>query len=254
MKIVRFHYKEKESYGVLREENLFFIRGSIFNEFGIEERSISISEAIILPPVSPTKIVCVGYNYKSHAGERNVEIPESPLIFIKPSTSVIGQNDSIILPKLSKRVDFEGELAVVIKKRAFCLSENDNPSDYILGYACFNDVTARDIQQKEQHNTKAKSFDTFAPLGPWIGTEVDPKNLTLKTFLNGKLKQSSKTKNMIFDPFYLVYYLSQIMTLLPGDVIATGTPAGSGPLSPGDRVEVQISEIGTLSNTVHKIY
>ncbi len=180
-------------------------------------------------------------------------IPEEPLIFLKPPSAVVGPNDIIIYPKMAKRVDYEGELALVIKKEAKLLGDNEKIEDYILGYTCFNDVTARDLQQKDGQFTRAKSFDTFAPVGPCIVTDVNPSKMRLKTFLNGKLRQSSSLNNLIFPIPFLVRFISRIMTLTPGDIITTGTPAGIGPMSAGDRVDVQIEGIGTLSNTVMKV-
>jgi len=253
MKIYRFKHKKKIFYGVLEEENLSLLKGSIFLKFEVEKSVIPIGEVLLLPPVQPTKIVAVGLNYRDHALEQGKSLPEEPLIFLKPSTAVIGPQDIIIYPKMSKRVDYEGELAVVIKKRAYLLNEKENVEDYILGYTCFNDVTARDLQNKDGQFTRAKSFDTFAALGPCIVTGLDPSSLSIKTFLNGKLRQSSNTKNLIFPVSFLVRFISQIMTLNPGDIISTGTPAGIGPMQPGDRVDVQIEGIGTLSNTVMKV-
>jgi len=203
--------------------------------------------------VVPSKIIAVGANYKNHAMEMGRPIPEEPLIFLKPPSAVVGPNDIIVYPKMSKRVDFEGELALVMKKRARQLDEDVDVEDYILGYTCFNDVTARDLQVKDVQFTRAKSFDTFAAVGPCVATDVEPSGLRIKTFLNGKLKQSSSLKNLIFTVPFLVRFISRIMTLEPGDIITTGTPAGVGAMSPGDRVDVQIEGIGTLSNTVMKI-
>jgi 2-keto-4-pentenoate hydratase/2-oxohepta-3-ene-1,7-dioic acid hydratase in catechol pathway len=253
MRIYRFKHKTKILWGVLKEENLFPVEGSIFGGFRIKEKKIPISEVVILPPVKPTKIVAVGRNYRSHANEMERPIPEEPLIFLKPPSAVVGHNEIIIYPRMAKRVDYEGELALVIKRKARLLEDDDRVEDYILGYTCFNDVTARDLQQKDGQFTRAKSFDTFAAVGPCVATDVDPSRLRLKTFLNGKLKQSSSTGNLIFPVSYLVRFISRIMTLCPGDIITTGTPAGVGPMSPGDRVDIQVDGIGTLSNTVMKI-
>lgn len=253
MRIYRFKYTEKILFGVLAEENLSPLKGSIFRDFEVEKAAIPISEVTLLPPVQPTKIVAVGLNYRDHVLERGKSLPEEPLIFLKPSTAVIGPQDIIIYPKMSKRVDYEGELALVIKKKAYLLNEKDQVEDYVLGYTCFNDITARDLQDKDGQFTRAKSFDTFAAIGPCIATDLDPHSLSIKTFLNGKLRQSSNTKNLIFSIPYLVRFISQVMTLNPGDIISTGTPAGIGPMQPGDRVDVQIEGIGTLSNTVMKI-
>ena len=253
MKIYRYRRGKKIFYGVLKEENLFPLRGSVFKHFQIEEKGVPISQVVLLPPSEPSKIVAVGVNYKNHALERGRTVPEEPLIFLKPPSALIGPSDIIIFPKMVKRVDYEGELALVIKKKTHLLQDEDRPEDYILGFTCFNDVTARDLQEKDGQFTRAKSFDTFASAGPCISTDVDPSSLRLKTFLNGKLKQSANTRNMIFPIPFLVKFISAIMTLYPGDIITTGTPAGVGPMQPGDRVDVQIEGIGTLSNTVMKI-
>ncbi|MGD8536701.1 MAG: fumarylacetoacetate hydrolase family protein [Candidatus Aminicenantes bacterium] len=253
MKIYRYKHKGKISYGVLKEENLYPVEGSIFRKFSVKKEKIPISDVTLLPPVIPSKIVAIGANYKNHVREMGRQIPEEPLIFLKPPSSIVGPNDIIVYPKMSKRVDYEGELALIIKKRARLLEDEESPEDYILGYTCFNDVTARDLQMKDVQFTRAKSFDTFAAAGPCIATDVEPEGLRLKTFLNGKLKQSSTLKNLIFPVPFIVRYISRIMTLEPGDIITTGTPAGVGPMSPGDRVDIQIEGIGTLSNTVMKI-
>jgi 2-keto-4-pentenoate hydratase/2-oxohepta-3-ene-1,7-dioic acid hydratase in catechol pathway len=253
VKIYRYKHKNKSSYGILKGEVLFPVEGSIFGEFEIKEQGVPISEVLLLSPVKPTKIVAVGANYKNHVLEMGRKLPEEPLIFLKPASAVVGPNDIIIYPRMAKRVDYEGELALIIRKKTYGLDDDEDVKDYILGYACFNDVTARDLQGKDVQFTRAKSFDTFAPVGPCIATDVDPSRMRLKTFLNGKLKQSSSTRNLIFPVPFLVRFISRIMTLFPGDIITTGTPAGIGPMYPGDRVDVQIEGIGTLSNTVMKI-
>jgi len=253
MKIYRYKYNKRIFYGILKGEKLFSIEGSIFRKFRVQKKGIPISEVILLPPIRPSKIIGIGINYKDHAMERGKALPKKPLIFLMPPSAIVGPNDIIIYPKMSKRVDYEGELALIIKKEASHIDENDNIEDYILGYTCFNDVTARDLQEKDGQFTRAKSFDTFAAVGPCIATGINPNYLMLKTFLNGKLKQSGNTRNLIFPVHYLVRFVSNVMTLCPGDVITTGTPAGIGPMLPGDRVDIQIERIGTLSNTVMKI-
>lgn len=250
MKIYRFRYTRKIFYGVLKEEFLFPVAGRIFGDFRIEASPIPIADVRLLPPVVPSKIVCVGTNYRDHAQEMSRPLPAEPLLFLKPSTAVIGPNEAIVYPAMSRRVDYEGELAVVIRKRAHDLDEGADVGDYILGYSCFNDVTARDLQARDGQFTRAKSFDTFAALGPCIATGLDPAALELKTFLNGKLRQRGAAANLIFSVPHLVRFVSRIMTLNPGDVISTGTPAGVGSMEPGDRVDVQIEGVGTLSNTV----
>jgi 2-keto-4-pentenoate hydratase/2-oxohepta-3-ene-1,7-dioic acid hydratase in catechol pathway len=250
MKIYRFRYRKKILYGILKEEFLFPLKGSIFKDFRIGASPIPMGEVKLLAPVKPSKIIGIGRNYRDHAKELGNPVPEEPLIFLKPSTAVIGPQDEIIYPAMSARVDYEGELAVVIRKKARLLREEDPVGEYILGYTCCNDITARDLQTKDVQFTRAKSFDTFAAVGPCIVTDIDPGALHLKTFLNGKLVQSGTTANLIFPVPYLVRFVSRIMTLLPGDIISTGTPAGIGPMNPGDRVDVQIEGIGVLSNTV----
>ncbi len=250
MKIYRFRYRKRILQGILKEEFLFPIRGSIFGSFRIEDSPIPIGEVRILPPVLPTKIIGIGRNYRDHAQELGNPVPEEPLVFLKPPTAVIGHLDRIVSPAMAGRVDYEGELAVVIKKKTRGLGDDAPVSDHILGYTCFNDVTARDLQKKDVQFTRAKSFDTFAAVGPCVATGLDPAAIRLKTFLNGRLVQAGTTANLIFSVPFLVRFLSRIMTLNPGDIIATGTPAGVGPMAVGDRVDVQIEGIGVLSNTL----
>ncbi len=203
----------------------------------------------LLSPCLPSKIVALGLNYRDHAEEVKMRIPEEPLLFLKPSTSVIGPGDEIIYPKMSGQVDYEAELAVVIGKTARAVPE-ERASEYILGYTCFNDVTARDLQSKDKQWTRGKGFDTFAPIGPWIVTGIDPHHLDIASYLNGERRQYSNTENLIFGPGRLVSFISHVMTLLPGDVIATGTPSGIGPMAVGDTIEVVIQGIGDLKNTI----
>ncbi|WP_456419915.1 fumarylacetoacetate hydrolase family protein [Methanocaldococcus infernus] len=199
--------------------------------------------------VKPTKIVCVGLNYIDHAKELNMEIPDEPVIFLKPTSSIIYHEDSIIIPKCSKRVDYEVELAYIIKKKAKDVKKEE-AEDYILGYTILNDVTARDLQKKDGQWTRAKSFDTFCPIGPKIVDNIEPMNLKIECRVNGEVKQRSNTKNMIFDVYELLEFISSIMTLYPGDIISTGTPPGVGPLKRGDVVECEIEKIGILRNFV----
>lgn len=203
----------------------------------------------VMPPCTPTKIVCVGLNYTDHAKELNQKMPDEPVIFIKPTSSLLANGDNIVYPKQSKRLDYEAELAIVIGRRTRHIGA-DKAKDYILGYTCFNDVTARDLQEKDVQWTRAKSFDTFSPVGPFIVTDIDPMRLSIKARLNGIVKQDSSTKNMVFDAYKLVEFISGIMTLETGDLIATGTPPGVGPMNAGDVIEVEIEKIGTLKNTV----
>jgi 2-keto-4-pentenoate hydratase/2-oxohepta-3-ene-1,7-dioic acid hydratase in catechol pathway len=248
VKIYRFRYRKRILQGVLKEEFLFPVVGSVFGDFRLGTSPVPIADVRVLPPVLPTKIVGIGRNYKDHAAELGNPLPEEPLVFLKPPTAVIGPLDAVVMPAVSERVDYEGEVGVVIRKKARALRDEDPVDNFILGYTCFNDVTARDLQKKDGQFTRAKGFDTFAAVGPCVATGLDPAAIRLKTFLNGKLVQSGSTADLIFSIPYLVRFLSRIMTLNPGDIIATGTPAGVGPVSPGDRVDVQIEGIGVLSN------
>ncbi|MGA9141841.1 MAG: fumarylacetoacetate hydrolase family protein [Methanocella sp.] len=221
------------------------IEGKVHSHIG--GREYEMDKVTILPPCKPTKIVCVGLNYKDHAAEMKENIPDEPVIFIKPQSSVIGHGGDIVYPKQSHRVDYEAELGVVISKRAKNVKA-EHAKDYIMGYTCFNDVTARDLQKKDVQWTRAKSFDTFSPVGPFIVTDIDPKKLAIQSKLNGKVMQSSNTDNMIFDVYQLVEFISGVMTLEHGDVIATGTPSGIGPMNKGDIIEIEIEKVGTLKN------
>jgi 2-keto-4-pentenoate hydratase/2-oxohepta-3-ene-1,7-dioic acid hydratase in catechol pathway len=194
--------------------------------------------------------VAVGLNYRDHAAEMKKPIPQEPMLFMKPSTAVVAHEDKIIYPKhMSSRVDYEGELAVVIGKRTKWVDE-DEAFSYVFGYTCINDVTARDLQAKDVQYTRAKGFDTFAPIGPVIETELDPTDLEISTFLNNERRQHSRTSELIFNVPRLVSFISRVMTLLPGDIIATGTPSGIGTMKSGDKVEVEIEGIGVLRNYV----
>lgn len=206
-------------------------------------------EVRFLAPVRPSKIVAIGLNYRDHAEEVGLPIPDEPILFIKPASSVIGPGEAIVLPPQSRRVDYEAELAVVIGKTAKNVPEGA-AREYILGYTCLNDVTARDLQGKDGQWTRSKSFDTFCPIGPWVETEVDPSDLKIELYLNNEQRQQSRTSNLIFNPFRLVEFVSGVMTLNPGDVIATGTTSGIGPMKDGDTVEVRIEGIGSLMNRV----
>ena len=197
----------------------------------------------------PGKIIAVGLNYKDHAKELGMDIPKEPCIFLKAPSAVIHSGESIIYPKQSKRVDYEAELAIVIKQKAHMVPP-DKIKEYILGYTCANDVTARDLQKTDCQWTRAKSFDTFCPLGPVVTDEIDPDNVSIKLYVNNKLKQEGHTRDFIFKTFDLVSFISQVMTLLPNDVILTGTPSGVGPLQKGDEVTVDINGIGSLVNYV----
>lgn len=253
MKILRFQ-KNKEAIGILKEGLIYEVlsesRGvpqiSSCPELG---NSYSLEEVIILPPVHPSKVVCVGLNYRDHATELDMELPDEPVLFLKPSTTVIGHEEPIIYPPQSRQVDYEAELAVIVGHTAHKISLRDAP-EYIAGYTVINDVTARDLQQKDGQWTRAKSFDTFCPLGPWMETEMDSTNQKISMHVNGELKQDSNTRNMIFPVEELFSFISHIMTLNPGDVIATGTPPGVGQLQVGDVAEATVEGVGTLKNPV----
>ena len=252
MKIVRFSVDKKISYGILENQTIRVIQGNPFSTLHYTGKTLRINDVRLLAPCVPSKIVCLGVNFRSHAGEVNTKIPEAPLIFLKPPTAVIGPEDKIIYPAMSKRVDYECELGVVMKKKASHISA-ESALDFVLGYTCFNDVTARDLQSLDGQWTRAKGFDTFAAFGPWIETELDPTNVPVQTYLNGELKQSGNTSDLIYSVPDVISFISQVMTLLPGDVIATGTPSGIGPMKPGDTVEVKIAPIGTLRNYMVKM-
>lgn len=251
MRIVRFAAEKKIRYGILEGDRIQEMTKGRYPSFKLADERYPLSEVKLLAPCQPSKIVALGFNYRSHAEEIGARLPTAPLIFLKPSTSVIGPEANIIYPPSSKQVDYEGELAVVIKKTA-CRVPLEDALDYVLGYTCFNDVTARDLQQQDRQWTRAKSFDTFGAIGPWIETELDWVNVFVETYLNGELKQRGHTRDLIFNVPDLVSFISSVMTLLPGDVIATGTTSGIGPMSLGDTVEIKIEPIGTLRNYVVK--
>jgi 2-keto-4-pentenoate hydratase/2-oxohepta-3-ene-1,7-dioic acid hydratase in catechol pathway len=249
VKLGRFKKDNTTFYGVITGDMVQETAGDIFAGHHILDVNHRLSELKVLAPCAPSKIVAVGLNYRTHAAEVRMELPQEPILFLKPSTAVIGPEENIIYPAMAKRVDYEGELGVVIGKRCKDVSLEQAP-DCILGYTCINDVTARDLQKKDGQWTRAKGFDTFAPLGPFIETELDPSEVLIETFLNEEKKQSASTRDLIFPVQYLVSFISRVMTLLPGDVIATGTPEGIGPMQTGDVVEVRIKGIGVLKNFV----
>lgn len=212
---------------------------------------VPLEEAVLLAPVEPTKVVAVGLNYRDHAAELDMPIPEEPVLFLKPASSVVGPGADIVMPSSSAQVDYEAELAVVIGKRCRNVTA-DQADDFILGYTCGNDVTARDLQKRDGQWTRAKSFDTFCPIGPWIETELDPSDVAVEAVVNGQVKQSSRTSQTIFAVPELVQFISNVMTLLPGDVILTGTPPGVGPVADGDEVTIRVEGVGELTNPVRR--
>lgn len=264
MKIVRFAKNRAIKYGVLNnEDEIVAVSGSPFphprrpgDSPRLTNETHNPRNVVFLAPCLPSKIVAVGLNYRKHAEERNAPIPDHPLIFLKPSTSVIGTEGKIIYPRASKRVDYEGELAVVIGRKAKAV-DRTTAKEYILGYTCLNDVSARqEMADDAGQVTRSKSYDTFSPIGPWIETDVSPDDLKIETYLNGKVVQSARTNDLIFPVDLLVSFISGVMTLLPGDVISTGTPSGTGipegpgAMKPGDVVEVRIEGVGTLRNYI----
>ena len=251
MKIVRFSADGRSGYGILAGKTVRALAGTPYGRLKTTGLDYRLGDIRLLAPCRPSKIVALGVNYRSHGEEMDHRLPTEPLLFIKPPTAVIGPEESIIYPEMSGRVDYEGELGVVIKDRTRQVSREE-AGRHILGYTCFNDVTARDLQAKDKQWTRSKGFDTFAPMGPCIETELDPYDLALETRLNGEVKQKTSTASLIFGVYELVSFISHVMTLLPGDVIATGTTSGIGPMQPGDTVEVEIEKIGILRNYVVK--
>ncbi|MEW6660299.1 MAG: fumarylacetoacetate hydrolase family protein [Thermodesulfobacteriota bacterium] len=251
MRLVRFEQKGRTACGLLEGEKISVLRATPYDGLvNTTGEVLSLPEVTLLAPCEPSKIIALGLNYRDHAAEFGNPVPDEPLIFMKPGTAVIGPDAAIVYPAMSRRVDYEAELAVVMGQTARHVPE-EKALEYVLGYTCFNDVTARDLQKKDGQFTRAKGFDTFAALGPWIETDIgDPDNLEVEAVLNGERKQHSNTNNMVFGVKTLISFISRIMTLLPGDVIATGTPAGIGPMRIGDVVEIKVEKIGTLRNQV----
>jgi 2-keto-4-pentenoate hydratase/2-oxohepta-3-ene-1,7-dioic acid hydratase in catechol pathway len=249
VRIARFLLDKSPITGRLEGNLLHPFPGDALEELQKTGPPIPVERAAILAPCRPGKIVAVGLNYRDHALERSKPLPAEPLIFLKPPSAALAPGGTILLPPGVGRVDHEAELAIVIGRQARHLAPAD-AAKAILGYTCFNDVTARELQDREIQFTRAKGYDTFAPFGPWIETEMDPSDLSVSGSVNGVVRQSSRTRELIFPPAVLVAFISRVMTLYPGDIVATGTPAGIGPLAAGDRVEVSIEGIGTLANSV----
>ena len=237
------------THGWLHDDHVGPVDGQLTGEFRRMEANIPLRDVRLLAPIYPGKIICVGRNYVAHAQEHDAEVPESPLLFLKPPSSVIGPDAPIRLPPQSDKVEHEAELAVVVGKTGRWI-QPENALQHVLGYTLANDVTARDLQRKDGQWTRGKGFDTFCPLGPWIETEFDPADALITCHVNQDMRQMGSTRDMVFSVRQLVAFASTIMTLEPGDVILTGTPAGVGPLTPGDVVEVSIDGLGTLRNPV----
>lgn len=247
--IVRFRAQGKEWYGHLDGEKITVLTGDIFGEYQESSQTFALKDVKLLAPVQPSKAVCVGLNYRRHAAELTMAVPEEPCTFLKPSTSLIGPDDGIVYWPMVGQLDYEAELVIVIGKEAHNVEEKD-AFDYIYGYTAGNDVTGRDLQKKDGQWTRSKGFDTFMSLGPVIVRGIDPSNLRVQSYLNGELKQDGRISQLIFPISYLVSFISKVMTLLPGDVIMTGTPEGVGPMKVGDSIEVRVEKIGSLKNLI----
>ncbi|HLU32233.1 MAG TPA: fumarylacetoacetate hydrolase family protein [Acidimicrobiia bacterium] len=250
MKIVRFKAGDDIAYGLAEAEGVTLYQGSPFVAWEATETMIPWESVQLLAPVLPSKVVAVGKNYVDHAAEMDSDVPEEPIIFLKPATSVVGPNANVVYPPISSEVHHEAELAVVVGRIARNIRAED-ASQYIFGYTAANDVTARDLQRKDGQWTRAKGFDTFCPLGPAIETELDPlERLAVIARVNGEVRQAGFTADLVFGVAEILEYISRVMTLLPGDVILTGTPSGVGPVQPGDLMEVEVDGIGVLANRV----
>lgn len=250
MRIVRYQNNEGiPTYGWMLEDKIGEIQGNIYGEFRRKEARTPLKELKLLAPCEPSKIVCVGRNYVEHAKELGNEVPKVPLIFFKPPSSIIPTGGTIVLPPQSKQVEHEGELVVVIGKRVKNVTA-ENAKEYIFGYTIGNDITARDLQKTDGQWTRAKGFDTFCPFGPWIDTDFDPSDAVVTCRVNGQMRQMASTRDMVFNVGTLIAYISSVMTLEPGDLVLTGTPAGVGELKNGDVVDVEIEGLGKLSNPV----
>jgi len=250
MRVVRVLFEGDCRYGLANDDTVTLISDEPFAAWE-PEGVLALSEANLLPPVTPTKVVCVGLNYRAHIAEMGHETPTEPVIFMKPSTAVSGPNQLIPLPDGVGRVDYEAELGVVVGRRTHRATAAEAAAN-VLGFCCGNDVTARDLQKRDGQWSRAKGFDGFCPLGPWVETDVDPSDLLLECYVNGEIRQQARTSDMLFDPYELVSFVSGVMTLVPGDVVLTGTPGGIGQLHHGDTVEVRIEGVGSLVNPVGK--
>jgi len=250
MRIIRYQSPDKPpQFGWIMSDKIGPIDGDVFSTFQRQEARIPLDTIRLLPPTRPGKIICVGRNYAAHAREHDVEVPEVPLIFLKPPSSLIADNQAIVLPPQSAQVEHEAELAVVIGKPGRWITPEEAFS-YIFGYTIANDVTARDLQRSDGQWTRAKGFDTFCPVGPWIETEFDPSDAVVTCHVNGEMRQMASTRDMIFSIPQLIAFVSSVMTIEQGDLLLSGTPAGVSPLNPGDLVEVSIEGLGTLRNRV----
>jgi 2-keto-4-pentenoate hydratase/2-oxohepta-3-ene-1,7-dioic acid hydratase in catechol pathway len=236
--------------GLIEGDQIREISGPPWSSWSRGSRSWRLADVRLLAPAQPGKIVCVGRNYAAHAAELGNEVPKEPLIFLKPPSAIVGPGEPIVVPPQSQKVEYEGELAVVIGKRCSHLKDTEDALAHVLGYTCLNDVTARDLQKSDVQFTRAKGFDTFCPVGPHVETELNPSDVLVETHVNGVLRQSGRTSLMVYPVAFIVRWISNMMTLFPGDLIATGTPAGVGPLLAGDTVEVSVAGVGVLRNPV----
>ncbi len=253
MRILRFTTRDgaPPAWGWLADDRVGVLEGSPFDTFRRQEARVPLESVHLLAPVRPSKVVCVGRNYPARAEEQNAEVPEVPILFLKPPSSVIGPGQPILIPPQSSQVEHEAELAVVIGRRGRWIAPEE-AADYILGYTAANDITARDLQQQDGQWTRGKGFDTFCPLGPWIETELDPADVMVTCSVNGQMRQMGSTRDMVFSVPRLVAFISSVMTLEPGDVILTGTPAGVAPLAEEDEVVVEVEGVGRLANPVRR--
>lgn len=240
----------RPAYGLLDDHEVREIEGVPWEHWTEVHKHWTRKEVRLLAPCEPAKVLCIGRNYAAHAAEMGNPLPKEPMLFMKPSSSIIGPEESIVLPTYSNRVEHEGELAVVIGKKCAHLSDDADPLEYVFGYTCLNDVTARDLQKADIQFTRAKGFDTFCPVGPYVETHLDPANVLVECRVNAQVRQSGNTSLMAYPIAFLVRWISRMMTLFPGDLIASGTPAGVGPLVSGDVVEVSADGVGTLRNSV----
>jgi 2-keto-4-pentenoate hydratase/2-oxohepta-3-ene-1,7-dioic acid hydratase in catechol pathway len=252
-RIVRYQFNNESGYGLILEEGVYRLASGPGDGLQAGPKVAALDEVTLLAPCQPTKIVAVGQNYAAHAAEVGGSVPPEPMLFLKPPSAVIGPGAAIAYPQhLSNQVDYEAELAVVIGRQAYRV-RREEAERYILGYTCANDVTARDLQRHDGQWTRSKSFDTFCPLGPWIVVGLDASDLGVRSYVNGELRQDGRTGDMVFGVNELLAFISAVMTLMPGDVILTGTPSGIGPLQPGDRVAVEVEGIGVLENHVEAV-
>lgn len=250
MKFVRFAHKGVIRWGVPEGDAIRFVAGDVFaGEYTRVDETVSAGAVRLLAPCQPEKIVCVGLNYRRHAEELGMPVPEEPLLFLKPPSAIVAAGEAIVLPEMSRQVEFEAELGIVIGRQCRNVRESE-ALGCVCGYTCVNDVTARDLQRRDVQFTRSKSFDTFAPIGPCLETGIDPDDTVVRSSCTGRQCQCCSTRDFIFPVPRLIAFISRVMTLKPGDVIATGTPAGVGGLAPGDTIEVTVQGVGTLANPV----